>query len=240
MRTFRIEERTWAVLRNFSRINDAVCLQRNGKIRVQDGNIMAASTVQPFERDFVLTTVHDFLVALSGFKEPRLRFDGNVLRMSEGNALIADPFPPIEFPEPDHIELWRIRETTLPPVDAIFTLPRWALNAITTIWRDRDVAVIGSNGTIIAKNAAYDDRHGGAEVPLGNADKDFCLVLKAGYFKMFLADEYRVEISVPFKASAGRGHKAFPKTAPCRFVGRFIEYVIPGPARLRSVTGMPT
>ncbi len=82
----KITQRTFQILKNFSSINQTLCVNKGNKIRTVSTNktIMAEATVQEeFPREFALYDLSEFLGVVSLFDNPDFDFDTYYVQITD-------------------------------------------------------------------------------------------------------------------------------------------------------------
>jgi len=196
MQTIKLEQKTIAVLKNFSTINPSILVKPGSVLTTISPNktIMAKATIgQQFESQFAIYDLSRFLSTLSLFNDPTLEInEKHVTILSSGKKMqyrFADTSTVISPPD---------KEIKLPTTDVSFKLTNDALNDVMKglgVLRLPEIAVVGDGQDINLQ--AMDSKNTSSDVysiAVGSTDKTFKMIFKSENIKL-IAGDYDVDIS---------------------------------------------
>jgi hypothetical protein len=195
--TMKLSEKTIALLKNFSGINQSILFKKGNKLRTISvmKNILAEVEVEEeFERDFGIYDLNQFLNAMSLYQNPQLKFaNDSYVAISEGNArskyFFADPAVIVTPPD---------KSITLPSEDVCFELNTQQLDKLlkaAAVYQVPDLSVVGEAGVVkLVVRDKKNDTSNEYSVIVGETTDTFVLNFKVENIKI-LPGAYEVVIS---------------------------------------------
>lgn len=196
MQTLKLEQKTIAVLKNFSTINPSILFKPGKVVSTISPNktIMAKATIdQEIEGTFAIYDLGRFLSTLSLFTDPALEIADKYVTISSAGKKMRYGFADqsVIIAPPD-------KEIKLPSTDVSFKLTNDALSDVLKglgVLRLPEIAVVGDGEDINLQ--AMDSKNPTSDVysiSVGKTDKKFKMIFKSENIKLIPGD-YQVDIS---------------------------------------------
>jgi len=192
----KIDVNTVNVLKNFAKINPSIVITEGNVLKTisPTKTIMAKAKVPTeFTKRFAIYKLDEFIALLSMFTDPNLRFEDNLVYVSEdrrnSHYVYADESTVTKAPD---------REINLPSVDVSFTLKESDLREVEkggALLSLPEIAVVGDGSKISL--VATDSKNPSSKdftIEIGETDKVFKAIFKAENIKIIPGD-YEVSIS---------------------------------------------
>lgn len=193
----KLSDKTIALLKNFSGINQSILIKKGNKLRTISvmKNILAEATInENFTSDFGIYDLNQFLNTISIYNNPDLDFgNSGYLLIKEGRSsskhFFADPNVIVSPPE---------KEINLPSEDVCFELTTEQLDKVlksASINQVPDLSAVGANGVIklVARDKKNETSHAHEEI-VGETDSNFVFNFKVENIKI-LRGSYEVVVS---------------------------------------------
>lgn len=148
--TMKLSEKTLAILKNFSSINQSILIKKGNKLRsisVMKNILAEAEVEEEFPKDFAIYDLNQFLNGLNLHQDPDLDFtnDSHVI-IREGKRRVkyffADPEVIVSPPE---------KQISLPSEDVCFQLEHSQLDKLikaSAVYQLPDLSAVGEAGVI--------------------------------------------------------------------------------------------
>ena len=220
--TMKLSEKTIAILKNFSTINQSVALKTGSSIKTINSqkSVMAFGTTDDvFPSEACIYDLSRFLQTYGLYSSPEIEFQAKNFLITEGNKktkyTYADAAMILQPPE---------KQITFPSVDVELTL-KWddiqSVMKSVNVLRLPEIAFIGENGKTYLKAINSEDKSADVfAIELGKTADTFTLIIKPENINLIQGD-YKVEL-----CSAGIS----------KFEGPFITYYIAIEAKNKSYT----
>lgn len=193
----KLNEKTIAVLKNFSLINQS--------IKITPGNTLAtmhpqrvlfakAEVEDKFENTFCIYELPQLLATLSMFENPDIEFRETDLVISSGKQKVV-----YRYCDESAIIAAPNKDLVLPDPEVNFELPEGVLASVikaTGVLQLPDIAIVGENGKLTIR--AVKDVDPGSntfDVELGETELTFKALFKPEYLSRLPNGSYKVEIS---------------------------------------------
>ena len=194
----KLSEKTIALLKNFSSINQSILFKKGNVLRTMSvmKNILAEVDIEEcFPQDFAIYDLVQFLNGVSLYSDPDLDFKNEShLTIREGKNhrtkyFFADPSVIVAPPE---------KSLTLPSEDVSFTIDTNNLTQLlkaAAIYQLSDLSVVGSDGVVkLVVRDKKNDTSNEFAIVVGETDKEFSFNFKVENIKI-LPGTYEVVIS---------------------------------------------
>ena len=193
----KLSEKTLAILKNFSSINQSILIKKGNKLRsisVMKNILSEAEVEETFEKDFAIYDLNQFLNGLGLHQDPDLDFENNShVIIREGKRRVkyffADPEVIVSPPE---------KKITLPSEDVCFQLEHSQLDKLikaAAVYHLPDLSVVGEAGVI--RLVVRDKKNGTSNeysIVVGETDKEFTFNFKVENIKI-IPGSYDVVVS---------------------------------------------
>ena len=193
----KLSEKTLAILKNFSSINQSILIKKGNKLRsisVMKNILAEAKVEETFEKDFAIYDLNQFLNGLGLHQDPDLDFenDSHVI-IREGKRRVkyffADPEVIVSPPE---------KEISLPSEDVCFQLEHSQMEKLikaSAVYQLPDLSAIGENGVIkLVVRDKKNDTSNEYSIVVGETDKEFTFNFKVENIKI-IPGSYDVVVS---------------------------------------------
>jgi hypothetical protein len=183
----KLSEKTLAILKNFSSINQSILIKKGNKLRsisVMKNILAEAKVEETFEKDFAIYDLNQFLNGLGLHQDPDLDFenDSHVI-IREGKRRVkyffADPEVIVSPPE---------KEISLPSEDVCFQLEHSQMEKLikaSAVYQLPDLSAIGENGVIkLVVRDKKNDTSNEYSIVVGETDKEFTFNFKVENIKI--------------------------------------------------------
>lgn len=193
----KLSEKTLAILKNFSSINQSILIKKGNKLRsisVMKNILSEAEVEETFEKDFAIYDLNQFLNGLGLHQDPDLDFENNShVIIREGKRRVkyffADPEVIVSPPEKDIV---------LPSQDVCFQLEHSQLDNLkkaAAVYQLPDLSVIGEAGVIrLVVRDKKNDTSNEYSIVVGETDKEFTFNFKVENLKI-IPGSYDVVVS---------------------------------------------
>jgi hypothetical protein len=193
----KLSEKTLAILKNFSSINQSILIKKGNKLRsisVMKNILAEAEVEETFPKDFAIYDLNQFLNGLGLHQDPDLDFENNShVIIREGKRRVkyffADPEVIVSPPE---------KEIVLPSQDVCFQLEHSQLDNLkkaAAVYQLPDLSVIGEAGVIrLVVRDKKNDTSNEYSIVVGETDKDFTFNFKVENLKI-IPGSYDVVVS---------------------------------------------
>ena len=193
----KITQRTFQILKNFSSINQTLCVNKGNKIRTVSTNktIMAEATVQEeFPREFALYDLSEFLGVVSLFDNPDFDFDTYYVQITDDAKASSNYF----YAEKSMVTVPPEKMVQLPDEPIQFTLGDKVLKHVLQaagVMKLPEIVVQGDGDIIrlVTTNTKNTTGHEFA-YDVGKTDKRFKMVFNVDNLKL-ISGTYDVTIS---------------------------------------------
>ena len=193
----KLSEKTLAILKNFSSINQSILIKKGNKLRsisVMKNILAEAKVEETFEKDFAIYDLNQFLNGLGLHQDTDLDFenDSHVI-IREGKRRVkyffADPEVIVSPPE---------KEISLPSEDVCFQLEHSQMEKLikaSAVYQLPDLSAIGENGVIkLVVRDKKNDTSNEYSIVVGETDKEFTFNFKVENIKI-IPGSYDVVVS---------------------------------------------
>jgi hypothetical protein len=195
----KLSNDTREVLKNFSTINQNLLVKNGNTIGTMSAmkNIVSKATIpDTFNNEFAIYDLHEFLSALSLFKDPTLSFDEKSVSLNEegGGSNLT-----YMFSDPSIVTAPKT-EITMPSIDVEFVFTQSTFDKIlkaSAVLGVPDVVLTGKAGGKIELTVTdrKNDTSNDYSVAVGeNSPNDFTYYFKVENLKL-LSGDYKVEVS---------------------------------------------
>ena len=193
----KLSEKTIAVLKSFSTINQSIKITPGNTLSTMHPmkTLLAKATIDDtFDRTFCIYELPRFLGTLSLFKDPEIEIRDSDMVISSGrqkviyrfcdqSLIVAAPEKDLAFPEPEVVfELDEANLSSVIKATGVLQLP--------------EIAIVGEDGKLFAR--AVNTKDVGSDsfnIELGETNKVFTAVFKPEYITRLLNGSYKVELS---------------------------------------------
>jgi hypothetical protein len=193
----KLSEKTLAILKNFSSINQSILIKKGNKLRsisVMKNILAEAEVEETFPKNFAIYDLNQFLNGLGLHQDPDLDFENNShVIIREGKRRVkyffADPEVIVSPPEKDIV---------LPSQDVCFQLEHSQLDNLkkaAAVYQLPDLSVIGEAGVIrLVVRDKKNDTSNEYSIVVGETDKEFTFNFKVENLKI-IPGSYDVVVS---------------------------------------------
>ena len=193
----KLSEKTLAILKNFSSINQSILIKKGNKLRsisVMKNILSEAEIKEEFPKDFAIYDLNQFLNGLGLHQDPDLDFENNShVIIREGKRRVkyffADPEVIVSPPEKDIV---------LPSQDVCFQLEHSQLDNLkkaAAVYQLPDLSAIGEAGVIrLVVRDKKNDTSNEYSIVVGETDKEFTFNFKVENLKI-IPGSYDVVVS---------------------------------------------
>ena len=194
----KLDPKTINVMKNFSSINPSMIINEGNVLKtISPGKTVMAKANVPnsFPSRASIYNVNRFLILLSTFEEPEIKFNDNGFLISDKSGQKNAPY---NFADESTIKAPPEKEIVLPSTEVTFTLNTVNLAEIEKVLGILglpDITVVG-DGKEITLQAINSKEPNGDSVrrTIGTTDKVFCAVFKAENMKL-MDGTYEVSVS---------------------------------------------
>ena len=194
----KLTEKTLALLKNFSSINQSILFKKGNTIRTMSvmKNILAEADIsEEIPQDFAIYDLVQFLNGISLYGDPELDFQNeSYLTIRDGKNHRTKYF----FADPSVVVAPPDKTLTLPTEDVSFTLDTNNLTQLlkaAAIYQLPDLAVVGDNGVVqLVVRDKKNDTSNDFSIVVGETDNKFSFNFKVENIKI-LPGTYNVVIS---------------------------------------------
>jgi hypothetical protein len=193
----KLSEKTLAILKNFSSINQSILIKKGNKLRsisVMKNILAEAEVEETFPKNFAIYDLNQFLNGLGLHQDPDLDFENNShVIIREGKRRVkyffADPEVIVSPPEKDIV---------LPSQDVCFQLEHSQLDNLkkaAAVYQLPDLSAIGEAGVIrLVVRDKKNDTSNEYSIVVGETDKEFTFNFKVENIKI-IPGSYDVVVS---------------------------------------------
>ena len=196
----KLSEKTLAILKNFSSINQSILIKKGNKLRsisVMKNILAEAEVEETFEKDFAIYDLNQFLNGLGLHQNPDLDFENDThVIIREGKRRVK-----YFFADPEVIVSPPDKEITLPSSDVCFQLEHSQLDKLikaASVYHLPDLSVVGEASVIrLVVRDKKNDTSNEYSIVVGETDKDFTFNFKVENIKI-IPGSYDVVVSENF------------------------------------------
>ncbi len=193
----KLSEKTLAILKNFSSINQSILIKKGNKLRsisVMKNILAEAEVEETFEKDFAIYDLNQFLNGLGLHQNPDLDFENDThVIIREGKRRVK-----YFFADPEVIVSPPDKEITLPSSDVCFQLEHSQLDKLikaASVYHLPDLSVVGESSVIrLVVRDKKNDTSNEYSIVVGETDKDFTFNFKVENIKI-IPGSYDVVVS---------------------------------------------
>ena len=193
----KLSEKTLAILKNFSSINQSILIKKGNKLRsisVMKNILAEAEVEETFEKDFAIYDLNQFLNGISLHQDPELDFSNDThLVIREGKRRVK-----YFFADPEVIVSPPDKEITLPSSDVCFQLEHSQLDKLikaAAVYQLPDLSAVGEAGVIrLVVRDKKNDTSNEYSIVVGETDKEFTFNFKVENIKI-IPGSYDVVVS---------------------------------------------
>ncbi len=193
----KLSEKTLAILKNFSSINQSILIKKGNKLRsisVMKNILAEAEVEETFEKDFAIYDLNQFLNGLGLHQNPDLDFENDThVIIREGKRRVK-----YFFADPEVIVSPPDKEITLPSSDVCFQLEHSQLDKLikaASVYHLPDLSVVGEASVIrLVVRDKKNDTSNEYSIVVGETDKDFTFNFKVENIKI-IPGSYDVVVS---------------------------------------------
>lgn len=198
----KLSDKTLNVLKNYATINTGIVIKKGNFLRTISDNRTLCSEVEvdPFETDFAIYDLNDFLSVLSAMEEPLLHFNEKYVEIEDNanggktkyfygsDAFIEHPKSPMKDIDVDFsFEITEKQLASFTKMSSILNLEEMVIKA------DGSKMTLGVVDSTNTTSNSY-------TIEIGNTDKVFSIYFRKDNFRM-MPQDYQVSISKEFSGT---------------------------------------
>ena len=193
----KLSEKTIALLKNFSSINQSILFKQGNKLRTISvmQNILAEAEInEEIPQDFGIYDLNQFLNGLNLHRQPELDFTNNSYVVIREGKMCSKYF----FSDPSVIIVPPDKQIKLPSEDVCFVVSTEQLEKLVkaaAIYQLPDLSAVGESGVVkLVVRDKKNDTSNDFAIVVGETENEFCFNFKVENIKV-LPGTYEVVVS---------------------------------------------
>lgn len=193
----KLSEKTIALLKNFSNINQSILFKQGNKLRTISvmQNILAEAEIsEEIPQDFGIYDLNQFLNGLNLHRQPELDFTNNSYVVIREGKMRSKYF----FSDPNVIIVPPDKQIKLPSEDVCFVVSTEQLEKLVkaaAIYQLPDLSAVGESGVVkLVVRDKKNDTSNDFAIVVGETENEFCFNFKVENIKV-LPGTYEVVVS---------------------------------------------
>ena len=193
----KLSEKTIALLKNFSSINQSILFKQGNKLRTISvmKNILAEAEInEEIPQDFGIYDLNQFLNGLNLHRQPELDFTNNSYVVIREGKMCSKYF----FSDPSVIIVPPDKQIKLPSEDVCFVVSTEQLEKLVkaaAIYQLPDLSAVGESGVVkLVVRDKKNDTSNDFAIVVGETENEFCFNFKVENIKV-LPGTYEVVVS---------------------------------------------